>query len=568
MSNQSAILAADEWLVSGLKSWFSGFSGVPGLMLIRKLKAICEIAFLEYVVSPVPSNPVRASLKPILRDLLQDPFFWSLARYEVEHANLFLPLIYAGFQANPDLLEDPVRQRELDRLVDIMEQHAKERLPFRILDLYHGLYSLTGRKKYHKEILEIARFGCLGSIEQLHDIAPSDEYAITHTIFYVTDFGKYKWPSHLAPVSVIAQILDALADRAFRKDNLDLLGEYVLCRELLGISSARQEKEVAFLSREFDPKGFWRGPADLRGVLLKEGFVEEQMEFFENYHTTIVVQEALRRYLHGNLSNRTPLKFDRSKRERSRFYLNPDYPHLLPESTGQLASGYLTLIDPSESLEGPLPGANELTEMMADPALLLPALELMYWRAQKGETIEGDLLAILREIAKQDPAEFLGQPRFLRIWALVQELTERSSERNESLVDALVSKIASDYESRKESSLHLLITACLLAKNENLDLPELQGWVSQYLDRAVIDRDPAAFADLWSYGLAILPAKDPRQASWKGFLHSMFSEKLPFGWSKSAEGELDPHFALLGWKAIAAGLIFKRIKPTAVRIQG
>jgi len=293
MSNHfsEALAASEKWLSGGVERWLRSLGDRSSKLYPRRLKALCEIAFLEYRAAQESSEPIRAALRPCLAALWQSGELLTLFRYNIIHANLFLPLCaatVAAIDTSAGACED------LQSLARLAARYRKERLPFRALDLLHGLYAVSGDEHFLRRVVDVAQYGCLGNIEYPHDVDLHDEYAITHTVFYVTDFGRREWPDSLASKEQVSAVLDILSARAERENNLDLIGEYALSRQMLGIRDGRFFREIDLLLRS-GSDGYWSGPADLAEA-LRDVTCAEERAFFEHYHTTIVVREALSRY--------------------------------------------------------------------------------------------------------------------------------------------------------------------------------------------------------------------------------------------------------------------------------
>lgn len=286
-----AIVASERWLSQGIAVSLSRLHGCNPEMFPRKLKALCETSFLEYCVSEHPSASIRAVLRPALAEIWESGELFRLCRYNLAHANLFLPLFSACLAA---LDASSAQRADIATLAGLAARYRKERLPFRTLDLLHGLYQLTGNEEYRRQLLVMAQYGCLGRLETPFDLDEHDDYALTHTIFYVTNFGKCRWPRSLAKVMAVESCLDIFSGHAEVENNLDLIGEYLLCRQMLSIRGARYREELELVLRAVEPDGFWPGPADLSEALRAIAEPHEQL-FFEHYHTTLVVREALLR---------------------------------------------------------------------------------------------------------------------------------------------------------------------------------------------------------------------------------------------------------------------------------
>src|SRR4029077_2866615 len=238
----------------------------PGLFP-RRLKAFCEISFLEFCVTSRPSPVIREALAEIVSGSLSVSDLLSLTRHNIVHANLFLPILSACLCMGMVTEE---QESDIGHLLHLVKRNSKERLPFRQIDLLHGLFCLTGDESLYAELVTIAKSGCLGPIFHCYDANSCDDYAVTHTIFYLTDFGRRRWPDSLTPAPLLESILDQLSWVAEADENLDLLAEYALCRQCLGFAGSRLDHEVGLLLRSWEPGRCWPGPADLSETLAKE----------------------------------------------------------------------------------------------------------------------------------------------------------------------------------------------------------------------------------------------------------------------------------------------------------
>jgi hypothetical protein len=90
------LAAADAWLAAGLSSALQ-----PALRdgtSLRGLKAICEIAF--FVATRLRRyDPILVqAVDDCLAQVLDGGRLLGMARHNIQHANLFLPLLYACFR--------------------------------------------------------------------------------------------------------------------------------------------------------------------------------------------------------------------------------------------------------------------------------------------------------------------------------------------------------------------------------------------------------------------------------------------------------------------------------------
>jgi hypothetical protein len=282
-TGHAAATRAGQWLARGIDAHIGDpLAGSSG-QVFRKLKALCEIAFLTAYTGrsdPLVDSAVRralAKLGPSSR--FPKVFFNNLG-----HANLFVPLAIGVMFAHAR--SDPTGD-DLDGLVTLAGRRTKELAPFRRADLSHALYVWTGDERRYADCVHAAEQGCLGRTADDATFDPADDYAATHTIFYATDFGRRPWPSVLAPIGTVNGILSQIAAESRATRNMDLLAEVVLCHRFLG----QPDGQGTLLPDVADAQtidGSWEGPADMGRQLAREGIEQQSFTFWERYHTTLL----------------------------------------------------------------------------------------------------------------------------------------------------------------------------------------------------------------------------------------------------------------------------------------
>ena len=150
------LAAADAWLAAGLSSALQ-----PALRdgtSLRGLKAICEIAF--FVATRLRRyDPILVqAVDDCLAQVLDGGRLLGMARHNIQHANLFLPLLYACFRRG---LLDRRSVADVRLLADLALAQTMERIPFRSVDLLHVCWKLTGRRTLFAAMNDAARRGCL-----------------------------------------------------------------------------------------------------------------------------------------------------------------------------------------------------------------------------------------------------------------------------------------------------------------------------------------------------------------------------------------------------------------------
>jgi hypothetical protein len=127
------------------------------------------------------------------------------------------------------------------------------------------------------------------------ELKDDDVYAVTHALFYVTDFGMCaaEWPSTF-DVADAAGLVATLTRRSQSLGNADLTAELIASSLCLGVvASPEMDSAWRFLQNAQQPDGRIEGPA---------GFVDEARaeelggpayrDWITSYHTTMVVALA------------------------------------------------------------------------------------------------------------------------------------------------------------------------------------------------------------------------------------------------------------------------------------
>lgn len=203
-------------------------------------------------------------------------------------------LLYAGTYASQRLCGQ--RDSEFERLIGqaVSGRYAAcfERVPFRQLDLLHTL-ELAGIDHGMPAGDAVLPFSLLCADPSVLKLSDSDIYAVTHTVFYATDFGRRnpRWPAGFGPSRAV-ELLEALSLLCRRKENADLVAEVLCCLLCLGVQdSPEMERAWAFLAGVQEPSGRVAGPDGILPPELENGDAEYR-DWATGYHTTIVAALA------------------------------------------------------------------------------------------------------------------------------------------------------------------------------------------------------------------------------------------------------------------------------------
>jgi hypothetical protein len=191
----------------------------------------------------------------------------------------------------PEIAEGIVTRSELQTLLDKRNVTRVERTPTRLLELRYLLdladlrHKLPGWRALYRGTLAASR-------PVTESLEPSDIYAITHTIFYVTDFGRE--PARAlsgAERARLIQLTDELQERMIRARHWDLVAELILTRCCLAEPRSRADGAGwEALARAQAAEGAFLSPAAQHLVESLASGPEERREliFLASYHTCLV----------------------------------------------------------------------------------------------------------------------------------------------------------------------------------------------------------------------------------------------------------------------------------------
>ncbi|MET7934190.1 hypothetical protein [Streptomyces sp. NPDC005322] len=286
--------AVEERAVSWLAAHHTRFdpdTAEEGAVLFAR-KALVEMALLTGLrarLDPAPFDEDYQRLFDRMGAVARRPSYRELVGRD-ERALL----LYAGTHAALRLCG-----QDDDEFHHLIEQSAAgryatcfERIPYRQLDLLHTL-ELAGVEHRLPPIEATLPFTLFCADPSVLGLGDRDIYAITHTIFYATDFGLRvpQWPTDF-DLSRAVHLLEALCLLCRRRGNADLVGELLCSLLCLGIrDSAEAERAWAFLSEVQEPDGRVAGPEGIVHPGL-EGRDDEYRSWATAYHTTIVAALA------------------------------------------------------------------------------------------------------------------------------------------------------------------------------------------------------------------------------------------------------------------------------------
>ncbi|MFE3864514.1 DUF6895 family protein [Streptomyces goshikiensis] len=255
-------------------------------------KALIETAFLVGLRARLDDAPLDGDYAAILEqveEVARQPSYQEMIARDESAL-----LLYAGTYAALRLCgrEDAEFKRIIQQATQGGYSAAFERVPYRQLDLLHTLY-LCGIEHDLPSMDDVLPFTILCRRPNVLKLADRDVYAITHTIFYVTDFGLREpvWPRGYHPGEGV-ELLEALLVLAEARANADLVGELLCCLYCLGVTDSHAaDRAWAFLESVQEDSGRVNGP---EGILHPgiDGGDNHFRSWAEGYHTTIVAALA------------------------------------------------------------------------------------------------------------------------------------------------------------------------------------------------------------------------------------------------------------------------------------
>ena len=257
-------------------------------------KTVVELALLAACRARLDPAPLSGDERAIV-DHVERVARWASYRDLVarDHKNLLLyGLTYGALRVCGR--DDPAYRAVVERALAARYPTLHERVPFRQLDLIHFL-SLAGFPYAGPPAEEVYRQTLLAGDPSIVDLDDADAYAITHALFYLTDFGLRApaWPAGSSPAAA-AELVEALLRRYRLRGNADLTGELVMSALCLGVRrSAEVDRAWAYLAVEQAADGRVPGPP---GV-IDEAAAERlggpaYLDWKTSYHTTMVVAMA------------------------------------------------------------------------------------------------------------------------------------------------------------------------------------------------------------------------------------------------------------------------------------
>ena len=288
---RAALARADRWLYEQGRIALRRICDTSADAVLRSVKARTEIVFWWRYVSPdLNSRYNVALLTQMERNDLG--FLLSIFRHNPELSSLFFALF---FPLKGRLTE--LEQHDVNLLADYLLSYPRERTLFRTLDHCHSTSLFFGEKWPGDTARSLLRESCLPLSGNILIQDEDLSYAVTHTFFYATDFGKDLTLLGEFPDAPFAEFLGYLARTAIAAGDTDILSELLLCLMFIGETRSIDADALDYLIASQSGQGFWPATRAVVDAVQADGMPDEQVTFFAHYHTTMLARDVLARQL-------------------------------------------------------------------------------------------------------------------------------------------------------------------------------------------------------------------------------------------------------------------------------
>ncbi|MEV4881123.1 DUF6895 family protein [Streptomyces cyaneofuscatus] len=225
-----------------------------GLPVTPRVKALLQLALLRRVWDrTAPSDPGLAETTAVVERAWQRPDFARLIALDPRYARQF-QLMFAALA--PAGTVTGAHRAALDRLAADGYLTPRRKSPYLHLETrYHADLAGIGHRLAPYEELYAS-----GLAARAHELpaAGLDVCEITHTVFYLSDFGLREPGPTGRALERLARVVEGLTDHCVREGAWDLTAKLVLAQHCLGLDPLRTSSGAAavrMLARAQAPDG-------------------------------------------------------------------------------------------------------------------------------------------------------------------------------------------------------------------------------------------------------------------------------------------------------------------------
>lgn len=252
-----------------------------------EVKSLVELAFLLTVLQRHNLSCDRSrQLTEFVARGAQDFDWHELAAFDPSAATVIATI---GWFCDVSGVQRPFEDDYLGYLVHVGFFNGMDRLPYRQMDLAYNLSGI-GIPDYQHMLMPCFHQTAFGQRQPIVRYSVGDIYSLTHAVFYITDTGLQPLPLELTGSTQgrLRRELVALTVVIIRANNLDLLGELLICWLMTGLQPTSAEHRIfATAMAEFSS-----GRTGDGAVYPTRRKRENSLSVKENskllYHTTLV----------------------------------------------------------------------------------------------------------------------------------------------------------------------------------------------------------------------------------------------------------------------------------------
>lgn len=285
-----------RWLLANANQFAiipnEGTNAVKGNAVPWRIKPLSELMFLLIVLG---RHGVILKGSQALVDLALSEarsFDWhELAAYDPAAASP-TALVAEFFEFHDEKL--PYEVEYLDQLRSGGFFEGIDRLPYRDMDVAYA-HSRTGDPSQSNQLPALFQETCFGREQPIARYSITDIYALTHSLFYLTDVGLRPIEQVLDDVmkARLREDLISLTVAMLRHDNLDVLGELLICWMMCGFSAENAELAIFDAARMRLIAGVAADGAVPPTRLARHRYEKGEIGFVDVYHTTLVAMICL-----------------------------------------------------------------------------------------------------------------------------------------------------------------------------------------------------------------------------------------------------------------------------------
>jgi hypothetical protein len=286
-----SLTRAHQWLADRIEYFDPRVHPVGSEEYFTGSKALCELSLLCSITARGGMIELPPALVALPFNVWATPSFAERLATQPHRFRLY-GAVYASLRSMG--LSDATSDAVIHDLLSDGYITATEEVPYRRLEIRY-LLDLAGIDHDLPHYDTLYNETLLARAERASVLTYADAYSVTHTLFYLSDFGlrapTFTTPSEYARIE---RLVEFLACRYVAQRHWDLAGEMLLC---LGSLPSSDPSVLVFtwlaLNRAWNRDGSVSGPwrSGAMNVAQHEGNSRDEL-FRDNYHTTLVAALA------------------------------------------------------------------------------------------------------------------------------------------------------------------------------------------------------------------------------------------------------------------------------------